>query len=199
MKLPTRTEYSQQFHALNADDARGDLLIHVRPIAPDDEQRLIDFFRSHTAATIHLRYGMMMREMSHHRALQLVRLDGHTELALVALDGPPDAEFIVAVGRYFLDEATNLAEVAFVVHEEYRGLGLATHLLCQLTQIVRDKGFAGITAQVLESNAPMLQVFAAVLGCADQTTSGEGETTLIYRFKESAGKAAVSSLPDSKS
>ena len=73
MKLSTRTDYSRQFHALDAADARGDLLIHIRPIAPDDEQRLIDFFRSHTAATIHLRYGMMMREMSHQRALELVQ------------------------------------------------------------------------------------------------------------------------------
>ncbi len=188
MKPPTRTEYSQHFQVLNVGDARGELLLRIRPIAPDDEQRLIDFFRSHTAATIHLRYGMMMREMSHQRAAELVRLDGHTELALIALDGPTDAEHIVAVGRYFLDEATNLAEVAFVVHEQYRGLGIATHLLRQLVQVMRDKGFSGITAQVLEENNSMLQVLAEVLGRADQTTSGSGETTLIYRFKNSESK-----------
>lgn len=191
MKPATLYDYWQEFHALDAKNERGALLIHIRPIEPDDEQQLLDFFHSHTNATIHLRYGMMMREMSHERALELVRLDGHTQLALIALDGPTDAEFIVAVGRYFLDEATNLAEVAFVVHEQYRGIGIATHLLCQLAQIVRDKGFFGITAQVLEGNGPMLQVFSEVLGRADQTTSGCGETTLIYRFKASEVKSVA--------
>jgi len=39
---------------------------------------------------------MMLREMSHERALELVRLDNHEELALIGLDGPPDAERIIA-------------------------------------------------------------------------------------------------------
>ncbi len=191
MKPPTRYEYSQEFHPLNAKDTRTGLLIHIRSIQPDDEQRLLNFFHSHTDATIHLRYGVMMREISHERALELVRLDGHKELALIALDGPTDSEHIVAVGRYFVDEATGLAEVAFVVHEQYRDMGIATHLLRRLAQIVRDKGFSGITAQVLEGNDSMLQVFAEVLGHADQTTSSDGETTLIYRFKDSKVKPAA--------
>jgi GNAT superfamily N-acetyltransferase len=99
--------------------------------------------------------------------MELVRLDGHRELALIALDGPLNGEYIVAVGRYFLDEATQLAEVAFVVHEQYRGMGIASHLLSQLMKIIRAKGFSGITAQVLSSNAPMLKVLGAVLGRAD--------------------------------
>jgi len=116
----------------------------------------------------------------------MVRLDNHEELALIGLDGPPDAERIIAVGRYALENATHLAEVAFVVHEQYRGMGIATHLLLRLVEIIRDKGFSGITAQVLSDNTPMLQVLSKVLGRADQTTSGCGETTLVYRFKQGA-------------
>ena len=184
MKCPAPYEHSAVFKSRRPDDARGGTLIHFRPIRAEDEQRLLDFFHSHTEATIHLRYGMMVREMSHERALELVRLDGDKELALVGLDGPSHEERIVAVGRYFLDEATGLAEVAFVVHEQYRGMGITTHLLRRLVEIIRDKGFSGVTAQVLSSNTPMLQVLNEVLGRADKTTSGCGEMTLTYRFKE---------------
>jgi GNAT superfamily N-acetyltransferase len=176
-------EHTAAFRGRRADDSRGEKQIHFRLIAEADEERLRDFFASHTPETIHARYGMTMREMSHARALQLVCLDGHAELALVGLDGAPGAERIVAVGRYFLDESTRLAEIAFVVREQYRGMGIATHLLQKLAQIVRANGFAGITAQVLVANTAMLQVLTDVLGRADEITSGEGEMTLTYRFK----------------
>lgn len=184
MQQPPLSEYSQELQLFLSKDGRGEMVLPIRLIRPGDKQRLLDFFQSHTDATIYLRYGMMMRELSDERLEELVRLDGHTEQALIALDGPTNAEFIVAVGRYFVEEATGLAEVAFVVHERYRGMGIATHLLRHLAQILRDKGFSGITAHVLEDNEPMLQVFARVLGPADQTTSGSGETTLIFRFKD---------------
>ena len=146
----TAYEHTAAFRSSQPDDGRGERLIQFRLMRTEDEQRLLDFFHSHTDATIHLRYGMMVREMSHERALELVRLDGHKELALAGLDGPPDGEHIVAVGRYALEETTGLAEVAFVVHEQYRGMGIATHLLLRLVEIIRVKGFSGgddVTAQ----------------------------------------------------
>ena len=179
-------EHAATFRSSSPNDERGEILIHFRLMRTEDEQRLRDFFASHTEATIHGRYGMMLREMSHERALELVRLDNHKNLALIGLDGPPGAERIIAVGRYALENATHLAEVAFVVHEQYRGMGIATHLLLRLVEIIRDKGFSGVTAQVLSDNTPMLQVLSKVLGRADQTTSGCGETTLVYRFKQGA-------------
>jgi GNAT superfamily N-acetyltransferase len=105
-----------------------------------------------------------------------------TRLAIVGLVGEPGEERIIAIGRYELDEATRMAELAFVVHEEYRHMGLASHLLQFLKQIALDKKFAGVTAQVLSENKPMLDVFNQVLGPADSAKQGMGETTLCYRF-----------------
>jgi GNAT superfamily N-acetyltransferase len=199
MKCPTRHEpvedkHTQYEHTVTfcrpMHNGRNEAVpIHFRLINIEDEQRLLDFFHSHTEATIHSRYGMVVREMSSQRALELVCLDCHDELAIVGLDGPPEAEFLVAIGRYALEPTTNLAEVAFVVHEHYRGMGIATHLLQRLVEVIRQKGFSGITVQVLAGNTPMLNVLSAVLGRADQTTSGCGEMTLIYRFKESNNTA----------
>lgn len=165
----------------HTDNGQKATRIHFRLIRIDDEERLRAFFRSHTEDTIYLRYGMMVGEMSHERALELVRLDGHKELAMIGLAGPEHNEHIVAVGRYYWEETTNLAEVAFVVHEQYRDMGIATHLLQALVNIVRDQGFAGITAQLLACNTSMLRVFRDVLGCAEEISYG-GEMTLVYRF-----------------
>jgi GNAT superfamily N-acetyltransferase len=177
---PAQYEHTQVFQ----DQQGGDVPIFFRPIRATDERRLQDFFYSHNEETIYLRYGMMVRSMSHQRALELVQLDYHRQLALVGLSGEPGDEHIVAIGRYFLDEQTHLVEVAFVVHEEYRGLGVGTHLLRSLVQIARDKGFAGITAQVLPGNTRMLKVFHEVLGDADEVSSESSETALCYRFTD---------------
>jgi GNAT superfamily N-acetyltransferase/acyl CoA:acetate/3-ketoacid CoA transferase beta subunit len=179
---PAQYEHLETFHQAQ----HGDIPIFFRPIRTTDERRLQDFFYSHTEETIYLRYGMMVHSMPHQRALELVQLDYHRQLALVGLIGEPGEERIVAIGRYLLDEQTNLAEVAFVVHEEYRSLGVAKYLLRSLVQIVRDKGFAGITAQVLPGNTQMLHVFHDVLGDAGEVSSEISETLLCYRFTDVA-------------
>ncbi|HVF09943.1 MAG TPA: GNAT family N-acetyltransferase [Abditibacteriaceae bacterium] len=175
---PSQYEHAEKYHHTQ----HGEIEIFFRPIRATDERRLQDFFYSHTEETVYLRYGMMVRAMPHQRALELVQLDYQRQLALVGLIGEPGNERIIAIGRYILDEQTNLVEVAFVVHEEYRGLGLASHLLQSLVQIARDKNFAGVTAQVLAENTGMLHVFNEVLGPADETRSESGETSLCYWF-----------------
>jgi GNAT superfamily N-acetyltransferase len=177
-------DHTTAFRSGRPDDGCGEITLHFRLIRWEDEQRLLYFFHSHNDQTIYLRYGMMVRVMSHARAMELVQLDNDHELALVGLMGSAPGERIVAIGRYILDEETNLAEVAFVVHEDYRGRGIATRLLHYLVEIIRAKSFAGVTAQLLSSNLPMLHVLNEVLGPADDTRSGCGEMTVIYRFEK---------------
>ncbi|MEO6907329.1 MAG: GNAT family N-acetyltransferase, partial [Abditibacteriaceae bacterium] len=174
---PKQYEHSKTFLKEDGEEVP----IYFRPIRATDERRLQEFFYSHTESTIYLRYGMMVRSMSHERALELVQLDYQKKLALVGLDGSPGNERIVAIGRYILNEQTNCVEVAFVVHEDYRGLGIASHLLERLAAIAREKNFAGVEAQVSTSNSKMLGVFETVLGIVE-TRVESGETMLVYRF-----------------
>jgi acyl-CoA hydrolase/GNAT superfamily N-acetyltransferase len=174
---PAQYEHTEVFHS----PERGEIRVFFRPIRLTDSRRLQDFFYSHTEETIYLRYGMIVRTMPHERALELVHLDYHARLAIVGLVGEPGEEQIVAVARYALDEQTYLAEVAFVVREDHQRLGIGTHLMRFLVQIAREKGFAGITAQVLRSNTAMLRVFQKELSPIDARSDG-AETHLTYRF-----------------
>jgi GNAT superfamily N-acetyltransferase len=110
-----------------------------------------------------------------------VQIDYDSRLVLVGLLGEPGEERIIAVGRYVLDEQTRLAELAFVVEEEYQGRGIGIHLVRRLVEIVREKGFAGVTAQVLRANAPMLHIFQKLLPEMEQRADGT-EVHLRYRF-----------------
>lgn len=177
---PSRLEHTQTFQ----HPQRGDTAIFFRPIRASDERLLQDFFYSHSEETIHGRYGYYARAMPHERASELVQLNYRTRLAIIGLIGEPGEEKIVAVGRYEGHSEAHVAEVAFVVHEDYRKMGIAQHLLRLLTDAARENGFAGVVAQVLQENAPMRHVFEKVLGRADATTSIEGELMLRYQFED---------------
>jgi GNAT superfamily N-acetyltransferase len=132
----------------------------VRPLGPADEGRLISFFKSHTAETIRQRYGYQISEMTHERALRLVGVDQTRDVALGGFERTEDGgEVLNAVGRYWLDPAGKTAEMAFVVRENKRGLGICSTLLRLLLQIARARGMGYLSAQVQTDNAPMLSVF----------------------------------------
>jgi GNAT superfamily N-acetyltransferase len=132
----------------------------VRPLSPADEDRLISFFNSHTEETIRQRYGYHISEMTHERARRLVGVDQSRDVALGVFERAPDGEEVLhAVGRYLLDAAGRSAEMAFVVRESKRGLGICTALLRTLLRIARQRGMSFLYAQVQADNAPMLSIF----------------------------------------
>jgi acyl-CoA hydrolase/RimJ/RimL family protein N-acetyltransferase len=187
-RYPARDVYPAHLEACKnvTHPQHGGIEITIRPIRSSDERRLQDFFYSHTEETVQYRYGYAARTMTHQRALSLVELDYQKRLALVALYGEPGEEQIIAVGRYELDETTNLAEVAFVVHENFRGLGLTCDLLQSLTREAKTQGISGFTAQVLSENKPMLHIFQKILGNATEEKWSHGEVWLLYRFESGA-------------
>ena len=63
-------------------------------------------------------------------------------------------------GRYATDDpGSGRAEVAFVTGGNYRGLGIASHILRHLVQIAQDSGVRRFEADVLAENQSMLAVF----------------------------------------
>jgi len=151
------------------DDARllapdeivfGGLPHIVRLLGPADEGRLISFFNSHTGETIRQRYGYRISEMTHERAQHLVGVDQSRDVALGVFERAADGEEVLhAVGRYLLEPTGQSAEMAFVVRETKRGLGICTALVRRLLQIARARGMSYLFAQVQADNAPMLAVF----------------------------------------
>jgi len=132
----------------------------LRPLTPADEDRLIAFFNSHSAETIRQRYGYHISEMTPERARRLVGVDQTRDVALGVFERTPDGtEVLHAVGRYLLDAGGRTAEMAFVVREGKRHLGIGTALLRRLLEIARQRGMGYLYAQVQADNAPMLDIF----------------------------------------
>lgn len=131
----------------------------LRPLGPPDDRRLQEFFYSHTEETIVRRYGFTMTRMSRERAFELVGIDQNRDLALAVVELQGPRQVIHAVGRYYLDTNGESAEMAFVVGENKRRLGMARILIERIIEIATERRLSKIWAQVDRNNAPMLALF----------------------------------------
>ena len=96
--------------------------------------------------------------MPHSRLQHLVNPDYDEEMAITGLVQDEDRKQIIAVGRYYLDRSSNLAEIAFMVHEHYHNKQIGTFLLQYLIQIAKNRGINGFKAEVLAENKIMMHV-----------------------------------------
>jgi acyl-CoA hydrolase/GNAT superfamily N-acetyltransferase len=136
-------------------------VVTIRPIKPTDELLLQDFFYSHSDETIYRRYFRSVRAMPHATAQTLVNVDYHDRMAFVATLGEIGLERIIGVGRYAAErDHPGMIEIAYTIHEEYRGLGLGTILQNHLEDYAIRMGFTGVSGYLFQDNLPMLKIFA---------------------------------------
>ena len=163
--------------------------VEFRPLLPSDEFEFRNFFYSLKEETIYMRFFYKMKLFSHEVAQQQwASVDYHQNMSMIGLVQKGGHQEIVAIGSY-ADEGTGRAEVAFVVREDFQGMGLASHLLPQLEHIARDNGLKGFTATVLEENKAMLHVFRKHYPQAQINFVGTGEIHVVMDFGSGAGKA----------
>jgi len=134
----------------------------LRPLGPADERKLQEFFYSHNKETLIMRYNHHITQMSREKSCNLVSVDQSSDLALCFTVTDHMGEVIQAVARYYYIKSMNSGEVAFVIKESLRGLGMATTLLKEMIAIAKIRKLDSLVACVRRDNASMLKVFEKV-------------------------------------
>ena len=145
---------AERFSVRGRANLRG---ITIRAVRSDDRDRIVKAFRALDPKSIYQRFFVFKKELSGGELRRLTESDGVRDVVLVATLTKGNQEIIVGLGHYARYEAT--AEIAFTVAKDYRGRGIASELLQQLTGIARRNGVSQFEADVLPDNAPMLEVF----------------------------------------
>jgi acyl-CoA synthetase (NDP forming)/GNAT superfamily N-acetyltransferase len=129
--------------------------MHVRPIRPDDAERLVRFHGRQSPESIYFRFFSPRPKLSRSDVERFTHVDYVDRFALVGLVG----DDLIGVARYDRYRTRSDAEVAFFVDDEHHRRGVATILLEHLAVAAREAGIAGFTASVLPQNRRMLAVF----------------------------------------
>jgi acyl CoA:acetate/3-ketoacid CoA transferase beta subunit/RimJ/RimL family protein N-acetyltransferase len=162
--------------------ARNGAPLLLRPIRETDEQRMRDLFYNLSEETVYKRFFRAVPRLLRSTLLYYLDVDDRDNVALVAETQPEDSEpEIVGVGRYHNDRASNFAEVAFEVRDDWQGQGIGTALLRQLHDIAEENGIDGFTASVLADNTDMMRLFFES-GLEMETSLSHGTHQVTMRF-----------------
>ncbi len=133
--------------------------MEFRPLLPSDEFAYRNFFYSLQEKTIYLRFFYRMRTFSHEMVQKhWSSVDYRKNMSIIGLVQKRGHKEISAIGTYAYD-TENKAEIAFVVREEYQGMGIASYLLGVLEKIALENNYTHFSASVLRENKAMIQVF----------------------------------------
>ncbi|WP_028584311.1 bifunctional acetyl-CoA hydrolase/transferase family protein/GNAT family N-acetyltransferase [Desulfogranum mediterraneum] len=132
--------------------------VDIRSIRPTDEPHMRDLVYNLSQETIFYRF-MNHQRFTHRHIQDFVYIDHRRDVCIVGTIPEAHGDQIIAVGRYYLNESTNMAEVAFIVRDNWQSKGLGSFFFQHLIKIAKGNGIAGFTAEVLRDNRRMQNVF----------------------------------------
>lgn len=128
---------------------RSGLVLHVRPVRPEDDVRLAEFFTHLTPQDLRFRFLGGVREVSRERLLSMTNVDHRLTENFLAFGD--DSEKIIATAMVARDASTERAEVAISVRAEHKHMGAAWELLRHVARFAEASGAKSLES--LESRA----------------------------------------------
>jgi acyl-CoA hydrolase/ribosomal protein S18 acetylase RimI-like enzyme len=169
---------------------RNGRAIQFRPLLPSDEFAYRNFFYSLQEKTIYFRFFYKMKLFSHEVVQQQwASVDYRKNMSMIGMARIGGHQEIIAIGSY-AEESESRAEVAFVVREDFQGMGIASHLLATMEQIAKANNYTGFLATVLRENTAMLHVFKKRYPHAKTTISGGSDVSIVMAFDDAVESAA---------
>jgi acyl-CoA hydrolase/RimJ/RimL family protein N-acetyltransferase len=153
--------------------------INFRPVHLTDEPRMRDILYALSRETLYYRFMTHSPRFGHKQIQNFVYIDHRKDVAIVGTVPEAHGEEIVAMGRYYLDQKSNRAEVAFVIRDEWQNRGIGTFLFRHLVTIAKRNGISGFSAEVLKDNKRMQAIF---LHCGFTVQSRLEEDVYSFRI-----------------
>ncbi|MFX0037283.1 MAG: GNAT family N-acetyltransferase [Candidatus Hermodarchaeota archaeon] len=132
--------------------------VKIRPVKTTDERMIQELHYSLDEKDRYLRFFSPVKDFRHKKIQPLVTIDYTTDMILVAEYNEDGEEQIIGLGAFFKTVKPSIAELAFVVHKDWRGLGITKFLLNYLVQIGKELNYRTFAGSILLENKPMLHI-----------------------------------------
>jgi acyl-CoA hydrolase/RimJ/RimL family protein N-acetyltransferase len=178
-ELRSRTAYPvAEMRDVRLRDGRE---VRVRPTRTSDTGAMQELFYRLSEEDVYTRFFQKLTSLTDTAAQHLCSVDYEEEMAFAAVVGPSARERIIAASCYYLNPATGLAEVAYMVDPDWQGFGLGGILHARLVEYARQHGARGLTAEVLPGNSRMMRVFErGDHSLTVETYDGVDELTMLF-------------------
>lgn len=150
----------------------------LRDLARADSEKYLIFFNGLSDESIRCRFGHVIAKLTEPEAKKRTQSSLENDRALAIFDA--ECSQIVAIGRCYFDTQTKDSEVALVVSEEVRRLGLGRLLLQHLIKIAINESSSSIHAYITTRNAPVVALLRSV-GFVGQSVDENGDLQLTLK------------------
>ena len=137
-------------------------LITIRPAKPVDERRIQEHFYNQDKDDIYSRFFQARTRFVRDDLERMFQIDYIKNLTILAVVGEFGFGKVVAVGEYLMDQARNMAEVAFSVSRDWQGKGLGKLLMLKLCKAAHKNEISGLTAYTMPGNQSMIKLFKSL-------------------------------------
>jgi len=164
---------------------KSGLPILLRPVKITDEPLLKEFFHLLSDESLYSRFMTARKELSHRWLQDFSVIDYSKKMVILAVveDGKGEGEMIVGIGQYGLTGETHMAEVAYVVRDDYHHRGVGGELLGYLTYLAKKQGLLGFVAEVLSTNIQIFRMFQKMGFVLEKVWEEDG----VYEMRASFG------------
>jgi acetyltransferase len=128
----------------------------VRPVRPEDEDLVLEFFQHVTAEDLRLRFFAPIRHFTDAFIARLIQIDYARAIAFIAVDIESGA--MLGAVRLEADANHESGEYAILVRSDLKGIGLGWELMQVIIAWARTEGLRVIEGQVLRENTTMLDM-----------------------------------------
>jgi RimJ/RimL family protein N-acetyltransferase len=168
---------------------RSGARLRLRPIRPDDAERLIALYDRLSQRSAYQRFFTVLKRLPPDWAEVFATVDFRHRLAVVAERETPAGPELIGVGRYEPIDGDDAVEVAFVVEDGWQGLGLGPLLLDAVMRAGEARGIHRFRAYVLADNPRMLKMLARHTDVLERRLE-DGVVSLLFRARGSAPPSA---------
>lgn len=157
----------------------------VRPVRPEDEATLHEFFEHVTPEDLRFRFLGTVKEVGHERLAAMIRVDHVRTESFLAYEreGGP----IIAAAMLACDDKLETGEVAVSLRRDYKNRGIGWELLGHLTRVAETKGVKRLRALEDRSNVAAIRLEKEMGFSANAYL---GDTTMVVLEKALAPAVA---------
>lgn len=134
--------------------------IVIRPIYPEDESLVIQFYKDISAKSLKQRYLQVLHYdelVAHERLIRLCYIDYDREITLVVeLKHEKGKREILAIGRFSKLINSNDATYSILVKDRWHRKGIGKKLLKHIIKIAHEEKSINLISQMFEDNEPMI-------------------------------------------
>ncbi|MCH8014727.1 MAG: GNAT family N-acetyltransferase [Candidatus Dadabacteria bacterium] len=127
----------------------------LRPVKISDVYLLQDFFSLLSKDSLYSRYHSARKVMTYEQLQNFITIDYRKEMIILALLNDSGIEEVVGMGEYRITGKSLIADIALTVRDDFQNLGIGRKMFSYLTQLARNEGILGFTADVLADNTSL--------------------------------------------